>query len=219
VVVGAAAGAWVLPALGEGSLLVASRFPTATAVATDVGNALTGTAVPGAALRAGGVALAAGAANEITALGPQLQSSLPAASTEAAALFQARDEAAEVARQIVQQELNEGWIAPAQQDARFGTWLDALAKTNVRQAIAEGRLPSTFVTSPTVSLSRGYLRGWISAPDVWDIATGRAWDFMAANQAAFYTHQASYLGTTAFGRLDPGGTTITQILPLFHLGF
>jgi hypothetical protein len=124
-----------------------------------------------------------------------------------------------IARQIVQQELREGWISPAQQDARFGTWLDAVAKANIRQAVAEGRLPSTFVTSPTVSLSRGYLRTWISAPDVWDSATGRAWDFMSASEAAFYQHEATYLGTTAFGRLDPGGTTIVEIFPLFHLGF
>jgi hypothetical protein len=154
-------------------------------------------------------------------LAPELPGSLPPASpsTEASALYQARNEAADTARKIVQQELNEGWIAPGQQQARFGTWLDALAKTNVRQAVAEGRLPSTFVTSPTVSLSRGYLRSWISAPDVWDTATGRAWDFMAAREAAFYQHEVSYLGSAAFGRLDPAGTTITEIFPLFHWGF
>ena len=80
---------------------------------------------------------------------------------------------------------------------RFGTWLDALAKTNVRQAVAEGRLPNTFVTSSTASISRGYLASrtnpalnWIEAPDVWDTATGRAWDFMAAREAAFYEHES-----------------------------
>jgi hypothetical protein len=87
-------------------------------------------------------------------------------------------------------------------------------------------LPNTFVTSPTVSISRGYLASrtnpalnWINAPDVWDTATGRAWDFMAGNEAAFYAHEASYLGVTAYGRLDPGGTVITEINPLFHQGF
>jgi hypothetical protein len=109
---------------------------------------------------------------------------------------------------------------------RFGTWLDAIAKTNVKQAVAEGRLPNTFVTSPTVTISQGYLvsrtnpaLNWIEAPDVWDTATGRAWDFMAASESEFYNHEASYLGTDAFGRLDPGGTTITEIFPLFHMGF
>jgi hypothetical protein len=51
-------------------------------------------------------------------------------------------------------------------------------KANIRQAAAAGRLPSTFVTGPTVSLNRGYLRPWIRAPDVWNSATGRAWEFM-----------------------------------------
>jgi hypothetical protein len=217
------------PAIGslgyEGSLMAASRFPTAVEAATSLGNALTGTTVPRLAMGVGAAAAAKGAADELPALGPALQNSLPAAETEASALFQARDEAAETARKIVQQELDEGWRILNPQ-ARFGTWLDVLAKTNVRQAVAEGRLPDTFVTSPTVSISRGYLASrtapslnWIRAPDVWDTATGRAWDFMAASEAAFVQHEASYLGTTAFGRLDPGGTTIEEIFPLFHLGF
>jgi hypothetical protein len=155
----------------------------------------------------------------VPTLGPELENALPTIGTEASALFQARDQAAETARRVVQQGLNNGWIKPAQQQARFGTWLDALAKTNVRRAVAEGRLPSTFVTSPTVSLSRGYQRAWISAPDVWDTATGRAWDFMSAREASFYAHESRYLGSTAVGSLDPGGTAITEINPIFHLGF
>jgi hypothetical protein len=167
--------------------------------------------------------------SELGTLADELESSLPSAgsgpgaglgaSTEASALFQARDEAVAAARQLVQQEINAGALSPERVQARFGTWLDALAKANVRQAVADGRLPSTFVTSPTVSLSRGYLGAWIKAPDVWDTATGRAWDFMASSQAAYYAHEASYVGETAFGRSDPGGTTITEIFPLFHAGF
>jgi hypothetical protein len=170
---------------------------------------------------------AAQAGNRVTAdlpaLAPEIRGSLPPElpSTEAAELFKARDDAAVVARKIVEQEIREGvwkW-APDKQQARFGTWLDALTKANIRQAVAEGRLPGTFVTSPTVTLSRGYLRPWIKAPDVWDTATGRAWDMMPAREASFYAHEASYLGTTATGRLDPGGTLITEIFPLFHFGF
>jgi hypothetical protein len=167
--------------------------------------------------------------SELGTLADELESSLssagpgpgagPGPSTEASALFQARDEAVAAARQLVQQEINAGALSPGQVQARFGTWLDALAKANVRQAVANGRLPSTFVTSPTVSLSRGYLGAWIKAPDVWDTATGRAWDFMASNQAAYYAHEASYVGETALGRGDPAGTTITEIFPLFHAGF
>ena len=220
----------------EIGIQLAVRFPTATALATGVGDALTGTTVPRLAIGAGGAAIGGGAAiaaaqeelnsgavqQELQTLGPEIASSLPSpatVSTEAAALFKARDEAVPIARQIVQQELREGWISPAWQQARFGTWVDALAKSNIRQAVADGRLPSSFVTSPTVSISRGYLRSWIKAPDVWDTATGRAWDFMAARESAFYAHEASYLGSQAFGRLDQGGTTITEILPLFHMGF
>jgi hypothetical protein len=170
-------------------------------------------------------------ARALGTLGPKLESALPSAasSTEASALFQAREAAAETARKIVQQELSEGLPGlntPSQIQARFGTWLDVLAKANIRQAQAEGRLSNTLVTSPTVSISRGYLasrldpsKNWIKAPDVWDTATGRAWDFMARNEAAFYQHGASYLGTTAFGRRDPTGTLITEIFPLFHSGF
>ncbi|HEY1892392.1 MAG TPA: hypothetical protein VGG63_18495 [Steroidobacteraceae bacterium] len=242
-VLGALAAPAVADAGAEGGLRLAARFPNATATALDVGNALTGTSVPRAAIGVGGVGAAAalksagssalappglgsgqpGAA--LPALASELAESLPrvpstaATSTEAAALFQARDEAVGTASKLVQQELAAGSIQPAQAQARFGTWLDALAKTNVRQAVAEGRLPSTFVTSPTVTLSRGYQRGWISAPDVWDTASGRAWDFMPAREPSFYAHESLYLGSDAFGRLDPTGTTITEVTPLFHLGF
>jgi hypothetical protein len=239
-VLGALAAPAVADAGAEGGLRLASRFPNASATALDIGNALTGTSVPRAAIGVGGAAALKSASDSalaspglgsgrpetvLPALASELAESLPpvpsaaATSTEAAALFQARDEAVGTASKLVQQELTAGSIQPAQAQARFGTWLDALAKTNVRQAIAEGRLPSTFVTSPTVTLSRGYQRGWISAPDVWDTATGRAWDFMPAKEASFYAHESLYLGSDAFGRLDPTGTTITEVTPLFHLGF
>ncbi|HEY4077649.1 MAG TPA: hypothetical protein VGM26_12045 [Rhizomicrobium sp.] len=225
------------PAVGsmgiEGSLMAASRFPKATMITLDIGNALTGTTLPRVAVGAGGAALVASAgqdlpafapelpalAPEVPALAPELRASVSAASTEAAALFQARDEAAEVARKMVSQELSTGQTTPARAAARFGTLLDALAKTNIRQAISEGRLPDTFVTSPTVAVSRGYQRAWIGAPDAWDTATGRAWDFMPTSEASFYAHENKYLGELAASRLDPVGTVITEILPLFHMGF
>jgi hypothetical protein len=158
--------------------------------------------------------------SELGSVATQIEESLPGApSTEGSVLFEARDQAAETARSVVQQELSAGQLSLRFVQARFGTLLDAFAKSNIRQAISEGRLPNTFVTSPTVSISRGYLRAWVSAPDVWDTATGRAWDFMSSTEASFYAHETSYLGTTAVGRLDPIGTTITEIFPLFHAGF
>jgi hypothetical protein len=223
---GAASGAIATAGtVTQAGSLISAAVPLATAGAGLVA------ADPGLAeeLEEGVEGVLPAAESELGVLADELESSLPSAgsgsgigpgpTTEASALFQARDQAASTARQIVQQEINSGWISPERAQARFGTWLDALAKSNVRQAVAEGRLPGTFVTSPTVSLSRGYLGAWIKAPDVWDTATGRAWDFMASNQAAFYAHQASYVGETAFGRGDPGGTTITEIFPLFHAGF
>jgi hypothetical protein len=221
----------------EVALSLAARFPGVTTFALDVGNALNGTTLPRAA--AGGVLAGTGVAGAVfgeiesnpvatqktfSALAQELEGGLPPGappdlSTEAAALFRARDEAVPVARKLVQQELDAGRVSPGRAQARFGTWLDALAKSGVRQAVQDGQLPPTFVTSPTVAISRGYLRPWIKAPDVWDTATGRAWDFMAQHEAAFYQHEASYLGTVASGRLDPGGTTIGEIFPLFHPGF
>ena len=153
-------------------------------------------------------------------LAPQLQTHLPAdsVSTQSAVLFKARDEAVPVARKIVEQEIRTGWTQPNKKEARFGTVLDAVAKSNIRQAITDGLLPDTLVTSPTMTINRGYRRSWASAPDVWDTATGRAWDFMATKEAAFYQHEALYLGTKATGRLDQNGTIIREIFPIFHPG-
>jgi len=73
-------GALAAPAIGslgtEAGIQVAARFPTATAAATNIGNALTGTTLPRAATAIGGAVIAGGAARELPALGPELQSSI-----------------------------------------------------------------------------------------------------------------------------------------------
>jgi hypothetical protein len=60
------------PAIGnfafEASIQVAARFPTATSIATGVGNAMTWTTVPRVAIGVGGAALAGAAADELPAL-------------------------------------------------------------------------------------------------------------------------------------------------------
>ena len=60
------------PAIGnfafEASIQVAARFPTATSIATGLGNAMTWTTVPRVAVGVGGAAIAAGAADELPAL-------------------------------------------------------------------------------------------------------------------------------------------------------
>lgn len=150
---------------------------------------------------------------------PELNAPPQPARTEAAILFEARDRAAETARLLVQDELDSGRISEKWAEARYGTWLDALAKNNIRQAIEEGLLPDTFMVSPTIAINRGYRRAWINAPDVWDTASRRAWDFMPASEKSFFAHEDSYLGTTATARLNPDGTTIIEINPIFHLGF
>lgn len=232
---GALAAPVATESLYDLSLKAAVSFPRASNFALNTVDALSGTSVPRVALTAPRVALTAAgtgvgaglaseAVKDAPALTPELQSAVSpsaaqAVSTEASALFRARDQAAETARRIVEQEIAEGITPIARAQARFGTWLDALAKTNIRQAVEEGQVPKTFATSPTVAISRGYMRSWIKAPDVWDTATGRAWDFMPANSASFFAHETKYLGLTVHGALDPGGTTITEILPLFHFGF
>jgi hypothetical protein len=86
VALGVAIGAGVLatggmlaqaaPAIGnaifEGSIQIAARAPTATSIATSLGNALTYTTVPRVAVAAGGTVLAAEAAEELPTLGQQL---------------------------------------------------------------------------------------------------------------------------------------------------
>jgi RHS repeat-associated protein len=134
-----------------------------------------------------------------------------AAGTDAAPVFEARAEAQRIAAKLVSQELAEGHITPARVATRFGTVLDAIGKAHVRQSIADGRLPSTYVTSPTVGISRGFPRAWYRATDVWDTATGRSWDFMTPREAYFYEHEGKYLGQTM-----PDGTVITEVNPLFY---
>jgi RHS repeat-associated protein len=131
--------------------------------------------------------------------------------TEAAALFTARDEAVRVTNMLMSQDLAAGHIALEQIPKRYGTVVDAVFKANVRQAIAEGSLPSTFVTSPTVRLNRGFTKNWFKATDVWDTATGRSWDLMTPNTSYFYKHELQYLG-----RAMPDGTVITEVNPLFY---
>ena len=74
---------------------------------------------------AGAAAASPQAQEELETLLPELKSSLSqelseTVNTEASALFQARDEAAETARRIVQQEINEGVTSPGRAQARFG---------------------------------------------------------------------------------------------------
>jgi len=225
---GVIAGAPLLEGVSDASLKIAVTFPRATNLALTTVDALSESAIPRVAIGVGGAGAATvltrEASSDLPTLAPEIQSSVTpatttAVTTEAAALMKARDDAVATARNIVQQELDEGRTTLSWAAARFGTWLDVLAKNNVRQAVEEGRLPATFVTSPTVAINRGYQRAWIKAPDVWDTATGRAWDFMPASEASFFAHERSYVGQTASGRLDPIGTIINEILPLFHFGF
>jgi hypothetical protein len=134
-----------------------------------------------------------------------------AAGTEAAPLFAARDEAVRVTNKLMSQEFNAGHITEEQLPQRYGIVADAIFKANVRQAIAEGTLPSTFVTSPTVRLNRGFTKAWFQATDVWDTATGRSWDLMVPKTSTFYEHELKYLGKTM-----PDGTVITEINPIFY---
>ena len=150
-------------------------------------------------------------------LAPAVGDSLPTArsaalpATEAAALFNARNEAVRVADSLLSQEVAAGQVAPNKIATRYGVVADAVFKANVRQAVAEGTLPSTFVTSPTVRLNSGFPRNWFSTTDVWDTATGRSWDLQTPNTSYFYKHEGKYLGS-----VTPDGTVITEVNPLFY---
>jgi hypothetical protein len=133
------------------------------------------------------------------------------ATTEGAVLFAARDEAVTLTNKIITQELEQNSITLSRVPTRYGTVVDAITKTNVRQAVAEGQLPSTFRTSPTVGLNRGWERSSYRAPDIWDTATGQSWDVMTPNSNYFYQHESKYLGVTL-----PDGTLIQEINPLFY---
>src|SRR5207247_2256575 len=170
-----------LEAAADAPLKFAVPFPRATNLALTTVDALSESAIPRVAIGTGGAGAAAAlsreAASDLPALGPEIQSSVTpssttALSTEASALFKARDDAVQTARNIVQQELNEGRTTPSLAPARFGTWLDVLAKNNVRQAVAEGRLPNNIVTSPDVAISRGYERSRINAHHIVDTPPG-----------------------------------------------
>ena len=157
-----AAGATGAVAANEAQA-VGPEIPSATQVATEEASAL-GPNLQ-AALGSEFGAATQGAAEELQALAPQAAQSLPTVETEASPLLEACDQAAATARRIVEQEMRDGRFSSAtspgdlnnQVQRRFGMWLDALAKTNIRQAVAEGRLPNTFVTSPTMGISRGYV--------------------------------------------------------------
>jgi hypothetical protein len=93
-------GALSAPGLGalasEGSLSIAARLPNATRIALDVGNALTGTALPRAAVGVGGAVAAKGLAEELPtiaqeslpALAPEVETNFVSPAEEAAARFQ-----------------------------------------------------------------------------------------------------------------------------------
>jgi len=137
-------------------------------------------------------------------------------------MFRARDAAVPTARRIVQQELAEKMLHPAMAKARFGTWLDAIAKAIVRQGRDEGQLAATIVTSPTVGINSGdYAAAAFKAPDVWDTATRHAWDFMTAKGYEVIRHEQRYVGHVAeeyFGWQLRSRTAIRSLDPVIHPG-
>ncbi len=197
--------------LGYGAIQTILPMSKAMGIAVEAGPALAyATTWMSTALRLGPSVGAEGRA--LQTLAPVLESALPLESaTEASMLFKARDEAVRVTNKLMSQDLAAGHITLENLPKRYGTIVDAIFKANVRQAVAEGSLPSTFVTSPTVRLNRGFPKNWFNATDVWDTATGRSWDSMTPYTAYFYKHELKYLGAVM-----PDGTIVTEVNPLFY---
>jgi RHS repeat-associated protein len=137
-----------------------------------------------------------------------------------APILEARDLAAPIAGKIIAQDY--GSIYPGLVQAEYGKWLDAIAKAFVRQAVAEGRLPVSVVTSPTLFIAEGFAPAAYKAPDVWDTATGVAWDFMRAKGPAVLKHEKDYVNKIAAHYIGQEwkSSTIIQILnPVVHQGY
>jgi hypothetical protein len=164
------------------------------------------------AMRAGKLTAAPAAADASSAASTAAATE---ATTRGAAFIAARDHAVEVTNKLISQELAAGHIAEEQVARRYGTIADAVFKANVRQAVTEGRLSSTTVTSPTVGLNRGFSRSWYKAVDVWDTATGEGFDLMTANSKYFYRHESKYLAP----RVMPDGTVLHEVHGIFYFRF
>ena len=130
----------------------------------------------------------------------------PAQETASAIMFRMRDEAVATAQQMVGQEITQSGNIPRNANARVGTYADAIFKAHVRQAIADGRLPGTLRVSPTVTINPRDPTVRLPQTDVWDTATGEAWDLTTASARGIEAHETLYIG-----RRMPDGTVITRI--------
>jgi hypothetical protein len=138
--------------------------------------------------------------------------------TETAVILEARDAAVPTAEKIVAQELAEGWINTKQKDARVGTWVDALAKAHVRQAITEGQLSSAIRMTKTIVINTvrsvknplGAPKAMFKGTDIWNAATGVGWDLHPANSDQVIQHM-KHLGQAQYE-----GTVIRQLHPVVY---
>ena len=106
-----------------------------------------------------------------------------------------------MAQKLVGQELQTSGNA-SNLAARVGTYADAFFKAQVRQAISDGQLPSTIRVSPTLTINTADATTARSQVDMWDSATGEAWDVTTVTDASKLGHE-KYVGMTM-----PDGTAI-----------
>jgi hypothetical protein len=114
-----------------------------------------------------------------------------------------RDEAVAAAQKLVSQEVRASGSL-SRLEAKVGTAADAFLKARVKQAVADGLLPSTIRVSPTVTINP-VPSARLPQVDIWDSATGKAWDLTTASEAEILKHQR-YVGMTM-----PDGTVITEL--------
>ncbi|MDP9203745.1 MAG: hypothetical protein M3P26_17715 [Gemmatimonadota bacterium] len=130
--------------------------------------------------------------------------------TSSAILFRFRDEAVAAAQKLVSQDVQASGSL-SRLEAKVGINADAFLKARVRQAVADGTLPSTIRVSPTVTINPNNPTVRLPQVDIWDSATGKAWDLTTAKEAEILKHQ-HYVGMTM-----PDGTVITELhFLLYH---
>jgi hypothetical protein len=146
--------------------------------------------------------------------------------TTSAYLFEARDEAVKRALTMLQTEFQAELQAASatnqfsfglkqKMERRLGSLADQEFKNIVEQGISKGELPSTLKTSPTVGIKGAFgtsgSKANVSQTDVWDTATGEAWDLMTASEKYIYKHDNLYVG-----KMMPDGTVISKLNPLVY---
>ncbi len=122
-------------------------------------------------------------------------------------LMGCRDEAARIAMKLFRQDVAASVKDKPQQ---YGNIIDAIFKSLVQHAKRDRLLPQTIRTAPPpkMLIEKTPLQ---RAADVWDSATGVAWDVFPASQRYLVRHERRYVGG-----IMPDGTELRELRPLMY---